>query len=558
MKLILKYNLTIALGLITFMAYSQDTKQEPKQEPKSGSLTEEIEVVRPYKPVLADAVKIRRNPDLTASKPFKPNLSYNIIDKKLELNTGIRQIEAQKLPEERPDVLLNNYAKLGFGNLNTALGEVYINTGKDIALQAGVFAKHISQSGSMDKQQFSNQTLGAFGRSIGDIHTISGRISFDQRSSYFYGFNPALPSALDPEKQRFSALEAEGELFNNYSEATDQLNYALKVNAYLFGNINDGRENSIGLSTYLNKSFNNFGVGINASADFTSSKDSQYNIGNHILRGNPYVKFQGNGFLLDLGLNLVQEMGDNSRLNVLPAASVELPISPEYAIIFAGFKGDVLKSSLRDFSYENLFLNNNISIKNAVEKANAYGGVKGNAGAGFGYKVMAFYKKIEDMPLFVNNSTDVNRFDVIYDDGEAKVIGFEGEVNIRASDIFTVGGKVEMNEYNMAAEKEAWFKPDLRVTGNVRANINRKLRFDGELLYNGDTYAKITNPALPDENQRIPVKSFMDLSAGAEYRLNNKFGIYARVNNIFGNEYQQYLYYPKLGLNIFGGLNYSF
>ncbi|HEY0669588.1 MAG TPA: hypothetical protein VGD22_15505, partial [Sphingobacteriaceae bacterium] len=102
MRFILKYKLTTILLLISAVAYSQD----PKQEPTPGSLTEEIEVVRPYKPVLADAVKIRRNPDLTTTRPFKPNLTYNIIDKKLELNTGIRELQAQKLPEERPDVLL--------------------------------------------------------------------------------------------------------------------------------------------------------------------------------------------------------------------------------------------------------------------------------------------------------------------------------------------------------------------------------------------------------------------------------------------------------------------
>lgn len=558
MRFILKYSLGICLLLpVSFMAYSQD----PKKEPASGTLSEEIEVVRPYKPVLADAVKIRRNPDLKANKAFKPNLTYNIIDKKLELNTGIRELQAQKLPDERPDILLNNYAKIGAGNLGTSLGEIYINTGKDIALQAGVFAKHLSQSGGLYKQQFSNQSLGAFGKSIGDVNTISGRAVFDRRSSYFYGFNPALTPPSDPEKQRFNLLEAEGEFYNNYAEGSNLFNYALKANGYIFSNIKEARENSIALSSYLNKAFNTFNIGVNASADFTGTKDSLYNLSNHILRGNPYVKFQGNGFLLDLGLNIVQELGDSSRLNILPAASLELPISAEYAIVFAGFKGDVLKSSLRDFSFENLYMNNNIRIKNAVEKANAYAGVKGNAGAGFGYKVMVYYKKIQDMPLFVNNPTNVNRFDVIYDDGEAKVIGFDGELNVKASDIFTVTGKVQMTEYDMATEKQAWFKPGLRLTGNVHANINRKLSFDGEVVLNSDSHAKIIDPAAPTQpmdGESLRVNSFMDLSAGAEYRLNNKFGIYLRANNIFGNEYQQYLYYPKLGLNIFGGLNYSF
>ena len=561
MKLILKYNLSISLLLISAMSFGQDTQKEAQQEPAPGTLSEEIEVVRPYRPVLADAVKIRRNPDLSAEKTFKPKLTYNITDKKLELNTGIRQLQAQKLPDERPEVLLNNYAKIGAGNLGTSLGEVYVSTGEDIALQAGVFLKHLSQSGNLPKQQFSNQSLGVFGRSIGDVNTITGRATFDRRSSFYYGFDPQLTPDTDPDKQRFGLLEAEGEFFKNYSENADPFSYALKANGYLFNNNIEGRENSVALSTYLNKSFNNFGIGLNASADFTGTKDSLNSTGNHILRGNPYVRFQGNGFVLNLGLNVVQELGDSSRLNVLPAASLELPISPEYAIVFAGFKGDVLKSSLRDFSYENPYLTSVLSIKNAVEKVNAYAGVKGNAGAGFGYKIMAYYKKVEDMPLFVNNPTHINRFDIIYDDGDAKVIGFEGELSVKASDIFTVTSKVQMNQYDMATQDHAWFKPGLILSGNVRANINRKLSFDGEVVLNGDSHAKITDfttPPQPGDNGSLAIKSFMDLSAGAEYRINSKFGVYARVNNIFGNEYQRYLYYPKLGLNIFGGLNYSF
>ncbi|HXH99012.1 MAG TPA: hypothetical protein VNI52_02000 [Sphingobacteriaceae bacterium] len=551
MKLILKSIISTCLLFIAITSYAQD----PKTESPKGTLTEEIEVIRPYKPVLADAVKIRRNPDLSTNKPFKPNLSYNILDKKLELNTGIRELEAQKLADEVPNQLTNNYAKIGAGSMSTGLGEIYVNTGKDQALQAGVFAKHLSQQGSFNKQQFSNQSLGVFGRSIGDVSTIAGRTSFDRRSTFFYGFNPLLSSTNpDPEKQSFNLIEGEGEFFNNFSGEADRFNYALKVNGYLFNNINDGRETAFALSTYLTKAFNKFSAGINASADFTGTKDSQYNLGNNILRGNPFVKYQGNGFQLNLGLNIVQEFGDNSRLNVLPAASVELPVSAEYAILFAGFKGDVLKSSLRDFSYENMFLNNNISIKNAVEKSNAYAGIKGNAGAGFGYKAMAFFKKIEDMPLFVNNASNFRKFDVIYDNGQANVTGFEGEISLKASNIFTLTGKLQATDYDLATEKEAWFKPGLIVSSNVRANINRKLSFDGEVLFTGDTYAKIPNPA----GGNVRIKSFIDLSTGAEYRLNNKFGLYARVNNILGNGYQQYLYYPKLGRSIFGGLNFSF
>lgn len=544
---------------LSVSSLAQVKKADPKTEPEKTSIAEEIEVVRPYKPILAEAVKIRRSPDLNDNKPFKPVLSYTIIDKKLELNSNIKELQAQKLAAEQQALLLNNYAKIGVGNLNTGLGEIYLNTGQDEALQAGLFLKHYAQQGNLNKQQFSEQQISGFGRSIGISRTYAGKIGYNRRSTYFYGFNPEFPApTADPARQRFTLVEAEGEMLSNYSEDTDIASYAVKLNGYLFGNIDQGRENSFVLNGYVNRPLGNFNIGIGASADYTSVKDSLFDNKNNILRANPYIKYNGNGFLLNLGLNLVHEFGTVSRLNVLPAVSAEVPIAAEYAVLFAGLNGDVLKTSIRELTEENPYLGKDYTVRNAVEKINLYGGVKGNAGAGFGFKAMAYLKRVDDMPLFVNDPYQVSRFNVIYAEGTSDILGFEGEISFKASDIFEISGKAEAASYKMVTEKEAWFKPNLRISSNLRAKINQKISINGELFLNGASNAKtISFTPLPVENYQL-VKSYADLSAGAEYRINSKLGVYLRANNIFGKSYQQYLYYQKAGLSVLGGLNYSF
>ena len=80
------------------MAITPDTKN-------NGSISEEIIVTTAYKPVLADAVKIRRNPDLEDKTPFKAPLTYTpTLDKRLERNTDIQQLEAMKMPPEQDSV----------------------------------------------------------------------------------------------------------------------------------------------------------------------------------------------------------------------------------------------------------------------------------------------------------------------------------------------------------------------------------------------------------------------------------------------------------------------
>lgn len=533
--------------------------QDEKETENKGTLTEEIEVVRPYRPILADAVKIRRNPDLDNKQPFKPTLTYSVLDKKLDLNTDIKQLQAQKLTEQKELLQVNNYAKIGFGNFNTGTGELYFNTGKDEALQAGFFLKHLSQQGDLNKQQASSQQASVFGRSIGDAITFSGNLSYNRRASYFYGFNPQLAEpGGSPDKQRLNLIEAEGEMINSNPEAAAGFNYVVKANAYLFGNLGEGRENSVLLSGQASKAFNQFSFGVGTSADFTSTKDSLYNIANHIFRLNPFVKYEGNGFVLNIGLNLVQEFGDSSRFNILPAASAEIPIAAEYATLFAGISGDVLKTSLRGLTDENLYLNNNVGIRNKVEKLNIYGGIKGNAGSGLGFKATAYIKTVENLPLFINNPYRVSRFDVVYDGGESTILGLEGEINIKASDVLNLSGKAQINKYDLATEDQAWFKPGLRLSSSANAKINKQFNLNAELVFNGETRARtyVFTPLLEEQSSRI--KSFMDLSAQAEYQFKNRIGVYLRANNIFGNNYQQYLYYPTVGLNILGGFNYAF
>ena len=539
-----------------FTALAQTKPDDKKPDPTKPAITEEIEVVRPYMPVLADASKIRRSPDLNSRKPFKPNLNYSILDKRLELNSDLRQLQAQELNQVPPAILKNNYAKLGAGNFNTGLGEVYVNTGADEALQAGAYIKHLNQSGELTKQQFSRQEAGIFGKSIQDKITLNGELGYDRFATFLYGFNPENTAAnLDPGKQRYSTINLKGEVLKNYTESSES-DYAAKLDAYMLRNNYDAKENSYTLSGFFNKIWRDFNVGANTSIDFTATKDAAYDISNNLIRVNPYLKLQGKNYKLSLGVNLVKEFGTDSRTNLFPTVIGELPIVPGYATIFGGYTGDVLKSTLRNFSTENPFLSQNIAIENAIEKSNLYGGVKGNAGSGFGFKAMVFMRTIEDMPLFVNSQTAFQQFDVIYDRGNSKTLGFEGELSIKASEFLEVSGRLQMNDYNMGTEEEAWYRPKFRLFSNARMNFKKKLFLDAEFVVNGDSKGFSYDNA---QNRKVTsIASYADLSAGAEYQVNKQFGIFLRANNLFGNQYQRFLYYPNLGLNVLGGLSYSF
>ena len=161
------------------------------------------------------------------------------------------------------------------------------------------------------------------------------------------------------------------------------------------------------------------------------------------------------------------------------------------------------------------------------------------------------------MPLFTNSQKGFQMFDVIYDRGNSTTFGIEGELSVKASEILDLSGRMQMNEYKMGTEEYAWYKLKFRLFSNARLSLQKKFILDAELVLNGDSRGLTYDQ--PSLNRRIiTVASFADLSVGAEYEIKQKFGVFLRANNLFGNQYQRYLYYPNLGLNVLGGLNYSF
>jgi hypothetical protein len=554
------------LGDAAAKANTDTTKTGGKanQPQKIGnSLSEEIVVTTAYKPVLADAVKIRRNPDLEDKTPFKAPLSYNTIDQRLEKDNEIRPLVAMKKPAERDSILLNNYLKVGLGNLKTTFGEAYFGNGKDQALQIGGYLKHLAQQGSaLYKQNSAKEEVGVFGKSIGADNTISGRADYSYRSNYFYGYNPSvIPLVNNPAKQHFSTLGGEVELAKNFKDVENDFTYALKLKGYTFSNAYQAKENNVVLSGFLNQTIKQFYAGVSTSLDFTTQQDSLYDHNNSLIRVNPYIKFQGENYKVDAGVNIVDEFGFSSRFFIFPAAKAELQVIPKYVRLFVEAKGDVNRSSIRDFSEINPFIGQNIAIKNSVDQLDISAGLKGTLAPGLGFKAAIYRNSIKNLPLLVSDPDNQPRkFEVIYDNGKAQVSGFTGELDYKASEDFNLFGRVEFKDYKLASEAQAWNLPKFLLTAGTRIHINDKVTINGSLIYRGTAYDRSTAPVPANVlfPAKITINAFADVSGGVEYKVNHKISIFVQANNLLNTSNQTWLYYPNYGFNIFGGVGFGF
>ncbi|HAL82690.1 MAG TPA: hypothetical protein DCO83_10995 [Mucilaginibacter sp.] len=534
-----------------------------KNKPVSGnSLSEEIVVTTAYKPVLADAVKIRINPDLEDKTPFKAPLTYFPIDKRLELNTGIKPLSAMKRPAERDSDLTNNYLKAGLGNLKTTYGELYINNGRDQALQVGGYVKHFAQQGAIHDQNSNKEQAGIFGKSIGGVNSLSGRIDYNYSGNSFYGYDPLYlpPSNLQAGKQHFSTIGAEGELTKNFEDVPNDFTYGLKLKGYMFNDAYQAKESNLVLSGFLNETIHQFYAGLSGSLDLSTQQDSLYNYNNSLIRLNPYIKFQGESYKIDAGINVVDQFGYTSSIHIFPAAKLELQVIPKYVRLFVEAKGDVNKSSLLDFYTTNPFLGQNINIKNSVDQLDLAAGLKGTIAAGISFKATIFRDNVKDMPLFVSNfnaAPGYNRFQIIYDGGTSKVSGITGELDYKATEDVDIFGRIEYKSYQMATVAQAWNLPKYKITAGTILHVSDKVSIKGTLLIR----SPVPDPHLitfGSTTTTTTISSFVDLSGGVEYKATKRVGIFVNVNNILNGTNQTWLYYPDYGFNIFGGVSFAF
>jgi outer membrane autotransporter protein len=66
----------------------------------------------------------------------------------------------------------------------------------------------------------------------------------------------------------------------------------------------------------------------------------------------------------------------------------------------------------------------------------------------------------------------------------------------------------------------------------------------------------LENPGYTFEAQKI--KGWTDMNLGAEYRFNKALSFWLNVNNLTNSKYYRWNNYRSYGINLLGGVSYSF
>lgn len=478
------------------------------------------------------------------------------------------------------DKLQKGYIKAGVGTYSTPLVDIYYNSERSRNNNWGINAKHFSSNTGIKDvgfSGFSDNHASAFYKHFYRDFSIKGEVNYDRNVNYFYGFKES-DTVIEKDliRQRFNTIGGKVSLAS-YFKDTAELNYNGDIS---FRNYTDGlkaSENNFVFNAGGQKQMDSEIYGADLLIDVNSYnrksalllKDtnptafipSELKTTNTIIGLNPHIITNKNKFQAKVGLNLFIDIGDVSKFHFYPSAEFKYSFLDIF-VPYVGVDGKIKRNSFYTLSQENPFVLSDLQTQNTNVKYNIYGGVRGSISNTVSFNLQASRTKLQGVPFYFNDTaySIENKFDVVYD--SIDVFGLSAQISYHNGEKFNVYLKGEYNSYSTLYEQHAWNMPAVDITLGGVYDLADKILVRADVFFVGKRKAKSLSFVQDAEFEKgeyiIDLPAFFDFNLGFEYRYNKKISAFLNFNNIISKKYLMYNRYPVQGINIMGGLTFSF
>ena len=564
--------LTIASLLITVFAFAQEREGDTIQ-------TGVIDVVKPYTPSISDAFKVKEIPTLDDTETAtKKEVKYNIFSFPVASTFTPAKGKAAVVDKAKKVKLYDNYATLGVGTYTTVVGEAYLNhaIGRDQIFSA--YVGHHSSQGDIENvltdNGFSDSKLNLTYTKKDRDYSWTALGGFQYQTYNWYGlqqplFNQATAGSLDVGHSFINgyiggditfedAIVSSGSvLYRRFGDNLGSGENRFKANAIGTINIQDNDVDVEVFTDYVGGSFEK------AYAD-----PNQINYGNFQIGLAPTFQLKQDDLTVDLGVKAVylnDTEASKSKFFIYPNIAASYRLVDEVLIAFGGVTGGLNQNSYYDFAQENPFVSPNLFIAPTDQQYKAFAGIKGKLSNTMSYSVSGNYYSEKNKALYANNDitttsepyTYGNSFGLVYDD--VTTFSVAGELNVDINRNFTLGIKGEYFSYDVTNQMEAWNLPDLTASVFLDYLITDQWFAGANLFYVGERKDQFNIPNLISPNTGIvTLDSYFDANAHVGYHINDRFSVFAKANNIVGEEYTKWQNTPVQGIQFLAGATYKF
>ena len=544
--------------------------------------SETVIVVKPYTPSVNDAFKIRETPSESDSVRLeKKPVKYSIFSVPVASTFTPSKGQATKVERAQRVKLFNNYATLGFGTYSNILAEFYSNVEVNRSDNFGVFLTHNSSQGGIEgvrlDDKFYNTELNLNYNSRNRNSSWNTELGLQHQLFNWYGLPEGIQlsqemiNAIDPQQNYYSAfVGGELELYDSFFEkasagyrffgdAYQSVEHNFKTDAVFEINIADELITTTLVGDIINGSFDEDPIFSGVGTNYTF-----VNVGL-----TPSLLILRDDLTLNLGVSLFYSLNaENSKNSVYlyPQVTASYRLGGEYFIPYAGLEGTLQQNSYYALAQENPYISPNLMIQPTDRPYDAYLGAKGKLSNSIGYNFRASYINEFNRPLYFKNDfahsngedySFGNSFGVVYDD--LTTLSVYGEINVDVNRDFRLGLNAAYFSYSAENQAEAWNLPDFRANILADYQITEKWFAGANIFFVGerkDFASSLTGEVgLP---RILTLDSFIDINANIGYRFNDQLSIFARGNNLLGDNYERWQDFPVQGIQVLAGATYKF
>lgn len=521
---------------------------------QSGVGNEEVIVVKEFEATIRDAEKISMAPGIPEVEEVKNSFTYTIPSKDYkDFSFEPNPLKPISISKEKWEKFNSSYVKIGFGSQLMPMAELAYNDNKTKNLKFGLFYNHLSAAAYKDKlQRFSDDEVGAYLKYFPKSFEVGTSFTFRNYRTHFYGIGT---DTLFSDTV-FRAVDAR-QVFRNYdavlsfrtaqkNKAGIEVDHHFRFN-YLQETYGKSSEWYVAGGPDIRKSILKYHA-VTAHFDFDISRLKNDSL---VLQRNIFRLLLGYVFDND-DWEVKAKIGvaiDGKKAFPLADVLAEKRLFQHSLIAYTSYELLYNKQSLNGFAGTNNFLRNYVEIKNSLA-GNFGAGVKGTI-QNFNYNIAFHLHHIKNLPLFINDSTDMRRFVVVYDTN-ALIYNFHLESGYNVKEWLRISLLGDYNIFSLKNIARPWHEPAVRVT--LRANYIWKRKVS--LTF--DLYGISNSVARMKDGSTIKIKGTADLNIGISYLMSKWLTFYAGVNNIAHIRYERWYGYSSFGINGMVGAKFSF
>ncbi|MGO1751402.1 MAG: TonB-dependent receptor [Psychroflexus sp.] len=568
----LKFNLFLGFLILSSVVFAQNDTIK----------TEKLIIVKQYSPTVNDAFKIKQRPTESDSVSTEvKRIDYTFLNVPVASTFTPAKGRASRVILPTKADMYDNYARLGFGNYTTLLGELYstfdLNNGKTLDLNFS----HLSSQGGIDEllidDKYYNTHLDVGLSSETRDYAWSGAVHVNHDVYNWYGLPKDFDetSLIDDTQQTYMNLGFNGkveplgrtfirsaqlryDIFSDDFKAMEH-DFNFKVDSDLDLGYDDI------LSTTLEVDYLSTGYG----ESYTPIGFQDYSFFNISLY--PKMRFDISGLDLNVGAKVAYSSDieySESEFYIYPKISLNYNLTEDFNV-FAGAKGDLNQNTYREFVDENPFVSPNLPITPTSTSYDIYGGIQGKFDK-LNYLAKVSYAQHDNYALFRHNTKPPlnigvypfeqnNSFGVVYDD--MSQLNFNFSLNYTPHEDLDLGFDANYNVYDTDSQKEAWNLPEIEAQIFGYYEFTDQWRFGATAYFVGEreSYDLALNSNINAFEYRSKSQdAFVDLNAEIEYQINPQFAVFLRGNNLLGSDKERWKNYEVQGIQVLGGLTYKF